>query len=55
MVPHRTVIPRVAAHKRNLQDGGVIMVDYDEICIINIENTNRELSPYQKCRLAEES
>ena len=30
------------------------MVEYEEICIIKIENINRELSPYQKCRLVEE-
>jgi hypothetical protein len=30
------------------------MIEYDETCIIKIENMNRELSPYQKCRLVEE-
>ena len=30
------------------------MIEYDEICIIKIENINRELSPYQKCRLIKE-
>ena len=30
------------------------MVEYEEICIIKIENINRELSPYQKCRWVEE-
>ena len=29
--------------------------DDEFICIINIENINRELSPYQKCRLVDET
>ena len=54
MNSHRTAISRVAAHKRSPQDGGAVMVEFEEICIINIENMDRELSPYQKCRLVEE-
>jgi phenylpyruvate tautomerase PptA (4-oxalocrotonate tautomerase family) len=29
-------------------------MDDEEICIIKIENINRELSPYQKCQLIKE-
>jgi hypothetical protein len=36
------------------RETGERMIEYDEICIIKIENINRELSPYQKCRLVEE-
>ena len=30
------------------------MVDFEEVCIIKTDNINRELSPYQKCRLVKE-
>ena len=36
------------------QEKEELMLEYEEICIIKIENINRELSPYQKCRLIEE-
>ena len=35
-------------------NGEGIMVDFEEVCIIKIENINRGLSPYQKCRLVED-